>query len=408
MSDLCPECSSPLEDTDPRFVTWCRSCDWNVRPTEREPRRRPRLPRLQQRLVRDLHDSGVAKWNLARAASYALALLIHLLTLTILVTGIRLLVAFNFLSVIVSLPLLGLAWLMRPRFGRLPKDAEILTRQDAPRLFELLDEVAAGVNARRTHVVVLRTFVNAAYGTYGVRRRGVLHLGYPLWLILTPQERIALLGHELGHSSNGDSRHGLVIGTAAAALTELYSAAVPTTEAAPEDGLIALISHWLAELVLGLIRLITGGLYKLLVLLTLRSSQRAEYRADAMAADLGGTRAALGFMDALDTRAELATAFLQSRAVVVKGGLWVELEKYLAGVPESEYDRRRRAGRLTELRVDETHPPSYLRYSYIESLPYGEPRISVAGMASVDAELGRYADRVERACRDEHHASLYS
>ncbi|WP_214325167.1 M48 family metallopeptidase [Nonomuraea sediminis] len=407
MSVLCPECSAPL-DADERFVAWCASCDWNLLPPPAPPRRLI-LPRLQERLVRNLHEGGIDRFSLARMASYALALLVHLLTLAILITGVWLVVAFTFVSVPVGVVLIGLAWLMRPRFGRLPDDAEVLTRQDAPRLYQLVDEIGARAGAPRTDVVVLSGDINASYGTYGLRRRRVLTLGYPLWLVLTPQERIALLGHELAHSSNGDSRHGVVVGTAFGALAELRSAARSDREAVPEHGLFVLVGHWASQVVLWLLRLTVGGFDTVLELVNLRSSQRAEYRADAMSVEIAGTVAAASALDAHDTRCGLAASFLETRTMAIprNEGLWEALQAYMSGIPESEFERRRRGARLVALRVDRTHPPSYLRHEHVLGLPYREPAVTAAGMGEIDRELAVRAGRVERELRDSIRATLY-
>ena len=73
--------------------------------------------------------------------------------------------------------------------------------------------MAAEIGARGVDTIVVEPDVNAAVTTYGPRRR-VLHLGLGLWAVLTPRQKVALLGHELGHFANGDIRHGVVVGSA--------------------------------------------------------------------------------------------------------------------------------------------------------------------------------------------------
>ncbi|MER7191333.1 M48 family metallopeptidase [Streptomyces flaveolus] len=105
------------------------------------------------------------------------------------------------------------------RAGRLPDDGPVLLRADAPELFALVDEVAGAVGTRSVDAVAVDGSVNAAVTTYGVRGRRLLVLGMPLWEVLTPEERIALLGHELAHDANGDTRNGLVVGAAVRTLS---------------------------------------------------------------------------------------------------------------------------------------------------------------------------------------------
>ncbi|MGY1498081.1 M48 family metallopeptidase [Streptomyces sp. QTS52] len=111
----------------------------------------------------------------------------------------------------VFLLLLGLA--LHPRLNRLPKeedDGVVLRRPDAPELFALIAEASG---TRGVDAVAVNAETNASVQTYGLRGR-LLTLGLPLWEPLTPEHRIALLGHELGHYSNGDARRGLVLGPA--------------------------------------------------------------------------------------------------------------------------------------------------------------------------------------------------
>ncbi|HEY7296021.1 MAG TPA: M48 family metalloprotease [Dehalococcoidia bacterium] len=70
-----------------------------------------------------------------------------------------------------------------------------------------------GAIARELHMATINEIAvtpasNAAFGRMGWRRRRVLLLGQPLPLTLDSQERVALLGHELGHGVNGDAVRG--------------------------------------------------------------------------------------------------------------------------------------------------------------------------------------------------------
>src|SRR5690349_6474560 len=90
--------------------------------------------------------------------------------------------------------LILLAVEMRPRFGRLPKYATVLTRDEAPALYALVDRVAEAAGAPVPHVICLdEDRFNASSGAYGLRRRRVLRLGLPLWQVLAPEQRVALL-----------------------------------------------------------------------------------------------------------------------------------------------------------------------------------------------------------------------
>src|SRR5207244_8660082 len=75
--------------------------------------------------------------------------------------------------------------------------------------------------------VVVDETVNAYWQVSGLRRRRVLGLGVPLLAILEPQERVALVAHELAHARNGDVGRTLVVSSALRTLEEIYLTLTP-------------------------------------------------------------------------------------------------------------------------------------------------------------------------------------
>ncbi|CAM5664998.1 M48 family metallopeptidase [Streptomyces narbonensis] len=291
--------------------------------------------------------------------------------------------------------LLVVAFGLRPRFARLSKVEErlpVLRRADAPRLFALLDEVAAGARTTGVRAVVIDADTNASVSVYGIRQHRVLHLGLGLWETLSPQERIALLGHEFGHYAHGDTRHSLIIGNAFRSLSTWRYALAHE----PAD---SLMDH-VVNLMTALPRLFVEGVVVLLDQLTLRGSQRAEYLADTTAARAAGTEAAAGLMDRLLV-AEGVTGELRRESVAARTriggarredpaeGLWERLAAHAASVPEHEYERLRQVAERRGHSVDSTHPPTHLRHRLLTG---GEPCealivLDAARAAGVDAEL---------------------
>jgi hypothetical protein len=115
----------------------------------------------------------------------------------------------------------------RPRFGRVPKYATKVTPAEAPELYRLVGDVAAALSAPVPAVYVEEDVFNASASRVGLRRRPVLVLGLPLWNVLSAQQRVALLGHELGHFVNGDPRRGLLVQPAVGGLQRLDAWLVP-------------------------------------------------------------------------------------------------------------------------------------------------------------------------------------
>ncbi|MEU5437955.1 M48 family metallopeptidase [Streptomyces sp. NPDC020719] len=339
--------------------------------------------------------------------AHTLALLVHAVTLALAVAGLAIVVTgWGVITMmLLGAILLGTAFALRPRFGSLPKNGEapVLHRADAPRLFALIDEVAAVVGTRGVDAVVIEAQPNAMVSTYGIRQRRVLRLGLGLWEVLSPRQRVALLGHELGHYANGDTRHGVVIHNALYSLASwVYFLAPKSHPTLPER-----FANWL----MAVPRWAAYGLLVLLDQLTLRATQRAEYLADEAAARTGSTKAAAELMDrllitaAVDTelRRQSVAAHTQGRRSTsrdeAEAGLWERLADHIGSVPEREYERLRRAAALRGHAVDSTHPPTHLRRRRLAEA--AEPQAAAVRptedtIAAIEAELREARSRVAR------------
>ncbi|MER5750403.1 M48 family metalloprotease [Streptomyces sp. NPDC002088] len=372
----CPECGAEIR-VDSRFTTWCAACDWNVdpaRPEEKPGRlagaRRALARRHGEKLLAEVMAGGTlrARRDLSSVLAYTVALVVHGMTLALAAGGIWFVVrGWGGLWTVPGVFLLALAWSLRPRTPRLPEDVPLLRRADAPALFALVDEVAREAGTRGVDVIAVDAEFNASVMTYGVRGRRLLTLGVPLWETLGPRQRIALLGHELGHYGNGDTRHGAVVGTAYRSLTtwHFYFSPTPNPTTAMQMliNLACLVPCWLVQ-----------GVLMLLDRLTLRATQRAEYLADRMAARAGSTVAAVELMDRLLVADSAATTLRREVNNARVGGpraarktedpadgLWERLTAHMASIPDHERERQRRAGALRGHSVDTTHPPTHLR-----------------------------------------------
>lgn len=122
---------------------------------------------------------------------------------------------FNFAVVKAGWVLLMLVWVvLRALWVKMPAPVGIrLTREQAPRLFELADELASKLEAPRVHVLQIDGEYNASLaqvprlGPFGWQRN-YLTLGLPLMQALTPEQFRAVLAHELGHLSGNHGRFG--------------------------------------------------------------------------------------------------------------------------------------------------------------------------------------------------------
>ncbi|MET7682125.1 M48 family metallopeptidase [Streptomyces sp. NPDC005423] len=358
---------------DEGYPAWCDACDWNVAPglfphhtdgpdttwAELAPATGTETgTAVFEELVRTGTEARRARLSPTRLASYGLALLVHGLSPAVLAAGLALL-ARNWphpRAAATGAALALLSPLLRPRHPRLTTTMPRLRRPDAPRLFRLLDAVAGELGTRGVDEIVLDPFFNAAVTSYGVRRR-VLHLGLGLWYVLTPQQRVALFGHELGHFANGDTRHGLTVGTALHTLRTWAHLLRPERRRHRAAGLPLVLPHRVVQWALGLLNR-----------LSLHGFPRREYLADDLAARVASTEAALGLAEMLlhaqNVEEELGRLATDEEAPGDER-LWSCLAEYAAAVPPREHQRLRRVSELTWQHLDTTHPPTHLRMALL-------------------------------------------
>ncbi|WP_327117779.1 M48 family metallopeptidase [Streptomyces sp. NBC_01341] len=380
----CPQCGTEIR-TDSRFTTWCSACDWNVDPVgdaaqDRndgllERMRRATAHRHGEQLHARVSGDGAGRraGDLSVVLAYAIACAVHGVTVALAALGVWCVVAgWGGFGVLLGLILLFVAWNLRPRLPRLPEEGPLLRRDDAPVLFGLIDEIARVAGTRGVDVIAVDTDVNASVMSCGVRGRRLLRLGLPLWEVLTPQQRIALLGHELGHYGNGDTRRGIIPATAYRSLVTWWEYTEPKENPSPLEMVVNLLCLVPRALIVAVLRTLDK--------LTMRSSRRAEYLADSFAAEAGSSVAAAELMDRLLVL-DSAVVTLQRESNDPRaarrgaGGaeeraerLWTLLAADAASVPEHEYERSRRVSAIRGHCVDATHPPTHLRRERLLSL----------------------------------------
>ncbi|MEU8249472.1 hypothetical protein [Nonomuraea sp. NPDC048916] len=132
-----------------------------------------------------------------RPLALALAVVVHLLTLACIALGAWTIVVNAELVVgwLIGALLIALGWLLRPRLaGRLPADAEVLDRPTAGELYATAERVADRIGVRRPGKVAVRDLEPATrHLRGGLFRKPVLVVGLPLWLALSPRQRVVSL-----------------------------------------------------------------------------------------------------------------------------------------------------------------------------------------------------------------------
>ncbi|MEP7284869.1 MAG: M48 family metalloprotease [Chloroflexota bacterium] len=326
-----------------------------------------------------------------------LATLVHLTSTILLISALYILYTYHLTSLLsfFALLLLGIVWLIRPRFGKPPK--EYLTRTEAPTLYNFVDVVSDAMNTKHIDYIVLSPIYNAAFALVGFRLKRVLYIGTSLWETLTLDERVALIGHELAHAVNEDSIRSRFIFTAYNTLMTWFSILRPEKLFPP--GLLGIISIPLMFLYYGISHLARWAAIGL-IFLRWNTSRRAEYLADYLASTVGGTQATRRMLGKLyyqkafnflsKTSQYNSPAEQQQRVEQLRSHINTTSLEGLEqiNVPSDEEISR----------LDLTHPPIGYRMKLLKTHPALEPKLVLTPEQAekIAAEIGTVLAREKR------------
>lgn len=416
---ICPKCQAVIL-VDPRYPTWCDQCNWNLEP-QAVAQTRNLFEKLYaqsgQRSSRSLFEV-VSKERALRPAvhlstllAFGIATLVHGIALGLAVLGGWIIINAwpNLLLAAIGVICLAVAWFFRPRLAQL--NGEVLPRDQYPALYRLADQVAGALNSPKLDGIVVGGWFNASFSRVGIRQKRIVQIGLPLWSILDPQERVALLGHELAHGVNGDPVRSFFVGTAIDSLMTWHHYLSPMRlrtiggrfirRAGFEDLLAAIILlpfsslAWLAA-------------YALSHLLW-RESQRAEYLADYLAATVSSTPAAVSLLNKLHfgSMFPFTVNVLLSEA---SGSFLARYRQRVLATPAREFERMKRVGRLEGARLDATHPPTTYRMDFLAARSIVEAKVSLSAFESelIDRELVKLQPAFERELRERYYGRVFT
>jgi heat shock protein HtpX len=336
----------------------------------------------------------------ARLTTLAAAVVLLVGVLAIAVLGLWLLF-FDFfsLSTVLGAVLIGVALVLRPRLGRLSDLAGqgiLVDPGNAPQLFALVKRVATAVGAPLPQVLMIGYDLNAFTTAVGVRRTRVLCVGLPLWATLEPQERVALLGHELSHFVNGDVRRGPLTQVAETTLGRV--AHLFAIDGTAGRGLIEYVAAIITRALGRLVSATARTLQLLLVWTSQRDSQRAEYLADEMAARASGTDAAVGLANYLVARTPIDTVVRREARAGNGMPAWRDAARVARANLATNLPVLRRLTRHTEVSLYASHPPTGLRAEMLERRPRQAAAVTLteSEAAHIDDELAVHQKRVLR------------
>lgn len=161
---------------------------------------------------------------------------------------------------------LGFCWLARPRFPL--TSGQVVSAQEAPTLFALVEQVAEQLNVPVPTRLTLTEDVNAFMGRSGFPPQPALGFGLPLWYGLHPQERVAVIAHELAHLRNGDPTRTGLIGIALNMLGHAVILLAPDALMRARAGLMGMLVNGVMQL----LSMIPLGLYSSIVTWSVQSS----------------------------------------------------------------------------------------------------------------------------------------
>jgi Zn-dependent protease with chaperone function len=213
---------------------------------------------------------------------------------------------------------------------------------------------------------------------------------------LTAPERVALLGHELGHFRNGDLRRGLATLPALTTFARLADMTTPSWRPGVYPSMLdRCVYALMIPIHLSMVLAQTA-----ILSLASQEAQNAEYRADAEAARIAGKDAMTG----------LATKLVLGKGILTIAGAKARArefspERILPVVREAVERHTPRAAdhRLRTVRTEShlfmSHPPSGLRAELVDALPVGAAEVtcSEAESARIDADLSPSYDKLRRA-----------
>jgi len=416
----CPNCRALVALT-PGFVNWCEACDWNVDPMPppklswRERRAAESSARRSRQLFEQISRNGVKGPPRRLTVLNLVALMVHLLTVLVLVTGLAVLIdGFGLwlpVRIVIGGLLVGVAAVVQPFWSRSRSKAKPLTAADAPQLFSLIEEISKELGCRGVDGILISGAFNASIG-HSRKHGWVMTIGLPLWVTLEPQEKVAVIGHELGHQLNNDQRTGLLVGGAAATMSRWAYLLKPATHPGAKvmrrgrnmGSGVASLAEPLAILLMLPLAAAAAGLAWLLEVLAARQGLTAEYYADALGARVAGTNASVASLEKLLLSAACTRQLIHNAKFNRDADPWQEIAAYAASIPPQEMERQRRLGRLRLPAIDDSHPPTQLRADLIRSLPYETPKVALdAGRrAAIERELQGAIKAVTRRLRSQY------
>ena len=345
-------------------------------------------------------------WTLPSLLAILLASVIHLGTLVILAGSILLVVNSSgwIISIILGFTGLGVVWIVRPRLYKWPTK-NILPRHKYPTLYGLVDQAADALKVKHISGIRINADINASIGFIGWKRRSMLTLGLPLWSILTDQEKLALVAHELAHRANQDGLRGWYVRSAANSVLYMFYLLAPgyhqrnvSYAIFRGSAMAELFSNWTMYLV----SRFPLSVFFVMDLFFAQTSRRQEYLADWLASTVAGSSATLGMLNRLQMTSVLENILRRAQMIVPTNPDEYQLlnmfrERALS-ISDADIKRAAVEGTRHAKRLHMDHPPTAYRIRLLTDRPTLEPKIVVSTELSqqIENELAGWKRKIQK------------
>ena len=314
----------------------------------------------------------------------------------------------NLLLIFPGLGLLGFAWVARPRFANVPSDA--LSQKEFPEIHRTVSRVAQALGTSPPDYIVVNEEFNASVFYVGHFQRKAISIGLPLFSILSGQEKIALISHELAHFVNGDPTRGVLISLTTRTLVEWHRALCPDCFLPRnESGILLMAAEFVSNVFFYLLSRIPHVLLRGFLHLAWDKAQTAEYLADRIGAKVSGTDAFVSMSEKTLLEPKISMAIQRATLKKDSVGAINEIQAEVEKIHPREFDRLKRIAELEEVRLDATHPPTAWRIKLLLANEILNPKLTLATEEeqALTEELNLLENFVDRKLADCYLRNVY-
>lgn len=380
-TEKCPKCGAEMP-VNPGFITWCDKCGWNINFDVRRKSNKDIFEILSnsenQQVCKKVFDNinkEVKKNRKKRPAAIIaciIALAVHLCTILWFLLGLDLIIFhLNALTFPMSMLCLIISRYLMPKFSSFVEHG--IPRAVYPEIYNFVDKISKEMNAPKIDIIVFNYDFNASFKKVGIKGKRVLTIGTPLFSILSEEERIALLAHEIGHNVNNDVGRSFLIESALVTLARIYFFMNPT-----KSENIWLIILLPITLIRWLISKVVFRIWYSFGRLVWSDRQYSEYLADYLASKISGSGAELSLLQKLYYYPTFYLALERVIRYKYNNDVLDEFKKCIKNVPEREIKRISLLEKSELSRVDASHPPTSYRVDFIKQNYISQRKIKLS------------------------------